>query len=90
MAPRRHPVTKLLGVLFVLVAAFLLPPVALGVLGLVVIATAISAGLGERLLRSFRIPGLLLVSIVVVNGLLFPGGRDVLASWARWPSRARD
>ena len=76
----RHPVTKLLGVLFVLVAAFLLPPVALGVLGLVVIATAISAGLGERLLRSFRIPGLLLVSIVVVNGLLFPGGRDVLAS----------
>ena len=50
------------------------------ILALLVIVVAISARLGERLLRSFRIPGLLLVSIVVINGLLFPGGRDVLAS----------
>ena len=76
----RHPVTKLLGVLFVLFAAFLLPPGALGVLALAVIVMAVSAGLGEHLLRSFRLPGLLLVSIVAINALLFPGGRDVLAS----------
>jgi energy-coupling factor transport system permease protein len=78
---RRHPLTKLLGVLFVLTAAFLLPPVALGGLAVAVIAVAVSTGLGGRLLRSFRIPALLLVSIVVLNAVLFPGGREVLVSF---------
>lgn len=78
---RRHPLTKLVGVLFVLVAAFLLPPVALAGLAVAVVAVAVSAGLGSRLLRSFRIPALLLVSIVVLNALLFPGGRDFLVSF---------
>ena len=41
---------------------------------------AASAGLAVPLARSLRVPAVLLLSIVVVNGLLFPGGRDVLAS----------
>ncbi len=78
---RRHPLTKVLGVVFVLIAAFLLPPVALAALAVAVVAVAVSAGLGSRLLRSFRVPALLLVAIVVLNALLFPGGRDVLVSF---------
>jgi energy-coupling factor transport system permease protein len=78
---RRHPLTKLLGVLFVLVAAFVVPPVALAVLAIAVAAVAVSAGLGIRLLQTFRIPAILLVTMVVLNALLFPGGRDVLVSF---------
>ena len=77
---RRHPVTKLLGLLFVLVAAFLLPAVALILLGAILLAIAASVALIGPLMRSLRIPAVLLVSIVVLNALLFPGGRDVLAS----------
>lgn len=76
---RRHPLTKLLGVLFILVVAFLLPAASLLalVIGLAVIAA--SAGLGRATVRSLRIPAVLFVSILVVNALFFPGGRDVLA-----------
>ena len=77
---RRHPLTKLLGVLFVVVAAFLLPAVALVPLGAALLVIAASAGLAAPLLRSFRIPAVLLLSVVVLNALLFPGGRDVLVS----------
>ena len=77
---RRHPVTKLLGVLFVVVAAFLLPAPALIPLGVALVAIAASAGLISPLLRSFRIPAVLLLSVVVLNALLFPGGQDVLVS----------
>ncbi len=75
---RRHPLTKLLGLLFVLVAAFLLPPAALVLLGAGLIAAAVSTDLLVPLSRSFRIPAVLLLSIVVVNALLYPGGSDVL------------
>ncbi|MEO7230669.1 MAG: energy-coupling factor transporter transmembrane component T [Candidatus Limnocylindrales bacterium] len=76
---RRHPLTKLLGVLFVLVAAFLLPPVVgLPVLAVALVVSTVSARLGGALVRSLRIPAVLVVSIVVVNALFFPGGRDVL------------
>lgn len=75
---RRHPLTKLLGVLFVLVAAFLLPPVCLPVLAVALVVIAASAGLGGALVRALRIPAVLVVSIVVVNALFFPGGRDVV------------
>ncbi len=77
---RRHPVTKLTGVMFVLVAAFLLPPVALLALGVALVLVAVSTGLSLALVRSLRIPAVLLLSIVVVNALVFPGGRDVLVA----------
>lgn len=75
---RRHPVTKMLGLLFVLVAAFLLPPIALVLVGAGLLAIAVSTNLVGLLVRSFNIPALLLLSIVAVNALLFPGGRNVL------------
>jgi energy-coupling factor transport system permease protein len=77
---RRHPLTKLLGLGFVLVAAFLLPPLVLGVLFVAVVAVAVSAGIGRALVRAMRIPAVLLVSIVVVNALFFPGAVDRLVS----------
>jgi energy-coupling factor transport system permease protein len=74
----RHPTTKLLALAFVLLAGFLLPPIALvGLAGLVVVA-AWSARLTWPLARSMRIPAVLLASIVVVNGLFYPGATDVL------------
>jgi len=75
---RRNPLTKLLGLLFVLVAAFLLPALSLAVLAALLAGVAISAGLAGALLGSLRIPSVLVVSIVVVNTLFFPGGRDVM------------
>lgn len=78
---RRHPLTKLLAVLLVMAVAFLWPPVSLGVLIVALLLVAASAGLGGPLIRSLRIPAVLIVSIVVVNALFFPGGRDVVASF---------
>jgi energy-coupling factor transport system permease protein len=43
-----------------------------------VVAVAISADIGRPLVRAMRIPALLLLSIVVVNALFFPGGLDRL------------
>ena len=77
---RRHPLTKLLGVGFVLVAAFLLPPPALILLALGLAAIAVSAGLVRPVLRSLRIPAVLVVSILLVNALFYPGGSDVLVA----------
>ena len=77
---RLHPLTKGTGVLFVLVAVFLLPPISLLALAAALAVVAIPAGLGHAVLRSLRIPAILLASIVVINALVFPGGRDVLAS----------
>jgi energy-coupling factor transport system permease protein len=75
---RRHPLTKAFGLAFVLIAAFLLPPVVLAVLFVVVAIAAATAGIGRPLVRAMRIPALLLLSIVVVNGLFFPGAVDRL------------
>lgn len=77
---RRNPLTKLLALAWVLLSAFLLPPIFL--LGLVGLVLAVSAwcGLGRDLLRSLRIPALLLSSILVVNALFYPGARDVIAA----------
>lgn len=75
---RRNPVTKLLALGWVLVAAFLLPPPFLAALVAAVGAAAWSVGLLGPLLRSLRIPALLLASILLVNALFFPGARDVL------------
>ncbi len=77
---RRHPLTKALAVLLVLAVAFLWPPVSLIALAGGLLVAAATAGLAGQLVRSLRIPLVLVASIVVVNALFFPGGRDVLAA----------
>src|SRR6478752_7751188 len=77
---RRNPLTKLLALGLVLLAAFLLPPVVLPVLAVAVLVAAWTAGLLGPLVRAMRIPALLLFSILVVNSLFFPGAKDVLVS----------
>ena len=76
---RRNPVTKLLAVAWVLLAAFLLPPLTLAGLGVLVLVVAAASGLVRPLLRSLRIPALLIGSIVLVNALFFPGAEKVIA-----------
>ena len=75
---RRHPLTKLLALALVLLAAFLLPPLVLPVMAVVLFVAAWSAGLLRRLIGAMRIPALLLTSILVVNALFFPGATDRL------------
>ena len=70
---RRHPVTKLLGLIWAAIAAFVMPAWALPVLALAVIAVALTSGLGGATLRSLRLPAVLFASILVVNALFFPG-----------------
>ncbi len=77
---RRHPLTKLLSVAFVLLAAFLLPPVVLPVMLVALLAVAWSVGLLGPILRAMRIPAVLLASILIVNALFFPGATDVLVA----------
>jgi len=77
---RRHPLTKILGVAFVLLATFLLPPMALPILAVMLLVAAWSVDLLGRLIGAMRIPAILLASIVIVNALFFPGGTDRLVS----------
>jgi len=77
---RRNPVTKLLTLGLVLLAAFLLPAMVLPVLAVVIVIAAWTAGLLRPMARAMRIPALLLLSILVVNSLFFPGGTDKLVS----------
>ena len=77
---RRNPLTKLLALALVLLAAFLLPPTVLIVLAVLVVATVWSAGLLRPTARAMRIPALLLLSILVVNTLFFPGATDKLVT----------
>ena len=51
------------------------------VLALVIVAAVWSAGLLRPMARAMRIPALLLLSILVVNSLFYPGATDVLASF---------
>ena len=75
---RRNPTTKLLALFWIILATFLLPPASLVVIAAAIGAAAASASLLTPLVRSLRIPLVLLASIVVVNALFFPEGRDVL------------
>src|SRR3954451_23573655 len=77
---RRNPLTKLLALGLVLLAAFLLPPLVLPGLGFAILVAAWSAGLLRPLVRAMRIPAVLLASIVVINALFFPAAKDVLVS----------
>jgi energy-coupling factor transport system permease protein len=76
----RNPLTKLLALGLVLLAAFLLPSVVLPILAVVVTVAAWTAGLLRPLLRAMRIPAVLLFSIIVVNSLFYPAATDVLVS----------
>jgi energy-coupling factor transport system permease protein len=73
---RRSPITKLLGLGVVLLAAFLLPPPALLPLGLALAALGWACGLLGTLIQALRIPAILLVSIIVINAVLFPGAQE--------------
>jgi energy-coupling factor transport system permease protein len=73
---RRNPLTKLLGVVWLLIAAFLLPPIALLALAVLVVLSAATAGLLGELVRSLRIPAILFASILIVNALFYPGDVD--------------
>jgi energy-coupling factor transport system permease protein len=75
---RRNPVTKALALGLIVVAAFLLPPVVLIGLTAACLVGAWTAGLLPALVAAMRIPAILLVSIVLVNALFFPGARDTL------------
>lgn len=75
---RRNPVTKLLGLLWALLAGFLLGPPVLALLAVLVVIAATTSELLAGLVRSLRIPALLVVSILVVNALFFPGAREIL------------
>jgi energy-coupling factor transport system permease protein len=77
---RRNPLTKLLALGLILLAAFLLPPVVLPVMAVAIVVAAWTAGLLRPMARAMRIPALLLFSIVVVNALFFPGATDRLVS----------
>jgi energy-coupling factor transport system permease protein len=75
----RHPITKLLALGWLIIGAFVLPPP--GSLGLVlaVLAAAAVCGLVRPLSRASRVGLVLLASILVINGLFYPGAHDVLA-----------
>ena len=73
---RRHPLTKLLALALILLTAVLLPPVILPILALAIAAAAWTAGLLRPMARAMRIPALLLLSILVVNGFFYPGAKD--------------
>ncbi len=76
---RRNPATKLLALAWVLVATFLLPAYVLPLLAVIVVGLAASGGLLVPLIRSLRIPAVLIGSILVVNAFFFPGATDRLA-----------
>lgn len=73
---RRNPLTKFLGLGCILLAAFLLPPVALVPLTVALAVLGWANSLLGPMLRALRIPAVLLASIVVVNALLFPGASE--------------
>jgi energy-coupling factor transport system permease protein len=76
---RRNPVTKLLSLLWLIFAAFLLPSIALPALVALLAITAASTRLLRATIRNLRIPAVLFGSILIVNAFFFPGARDVIA-----------
>jgi energy-coupling factor transport system permease protein len=75
---RRHPLTKALGLAFVLLAAFLLPAFMLPILAVALLGLASAVGLLGSLTRAMRIPAFLLASILIVNACFYPGATDRL------------
>jgi len=75
---RRDPLTKLLALGWVLLAAFLLPPLTLALLAILILVVATTTGLLRPMLRALRIPAVLIGSILVVNAFFFPGAQDII------------
>ena len=75
---RRNPLTKLLALALVLLSAFLLPPIVLPAMVVAIVVAGWSAGLLGPMARAMRIPALLLLSILIVNGFFYPGATDAL------------
>jgi energy-coupling factor transport system permease protein len=73
---RRHPLTKLLALISIAIAAFIVPPLGLPVLTAVLLVAAVTTGLLVPLLRSLRIPAVLFASIFLVNAFFYPGDID--------------
>lgn len=77
---RRNPVTKLLALLWLIEAGFLLPSPALVALLALVAAAGATSGLFGVVVRSLRVPMALFASILVVNALFYPGARQVVVT----------
>jgi len=75
---RRNPFTKLLALLWLVLAAFLLPAPALAGLVVLVAFAAATAGLLRGVVVSLRVPAILFGSILVVNAFFYPGPHDSL------------
>jgi energy-coupling factor transport system permease protein len=75
---RRNPVTKLLALLWLILAAFLLPSIALPALVALLAITAASTRLLRATIRNLRIPAVLFASILIVNAFFFPGAREAI------------
>ena len=81
---RLNPVTKLVALLCVIVVVFAIPQwwASVAVLLVVIVPAAVISGCGGRLARiggQILLP--LLVVLVLVQGLTFPGGQTVLWRW---------
>ncbi len=81
---RLNPVTKLVALLCVIVVVFAIPQwwASVAVLLVVIVPAAVISGCGGRLARiggQILLP--LLVVLVLVQGLTFPGGQTVLWEW---------
>ena len=70
---KRHPLTKLLALVAMAVAAFIVPPLALPFLIGAVLLASVTTDLLLPLLRSLRIPAVLFASIFLVNAFFYPG-----------------
>jgi energy-coupling factor transport system permease protein len=73
---KRHPLTKLLALVAMAVAAFIVPPLALPFLIGAVVLAAVTTDLLAPLIRSLRIPAVLFASIFLVNAFFYPGDFD--------------
>lgn len=78
---RRHPLTKLLALIAIAIAAFIVPPLALPVLLGAVVLAAVTTRLLRPLIRSLRIPAVLFASIFLVNAFFYPGDIDRIISF---------
>jgi energy-coupling factor transport system permease protein len=76
---RRGPTTKALGLLWAIVAAFVLPAWVCAVLLAALAVVAATSGLLRPLIGTLRIPAVLIASILIVNTFFFPGAQDIVA-----------
>lgn len=81
---RLNPVTKLVGVLAVVLTVFALPQwwASLAILAVIVVPVAAVSGVGGRLLVICSVlAGPLLVVLVIAQGFFYPGRETILFAW---------